>query len=72
MMSKFKVTDIAWDTDGADLPHDVPLNTEIEAEDEDAVADALSDKYGWCIASLNIEEIVETVPYSDDHLGINR
>ena len=46
-MPKFHATDIVWDTDDekVDLPDDVI----IEAEDEDAVVDALSDEYGWRI-----------------------
>ena len=51
-MPKFHATDIVWDTDGekVDLPNDVI----IEAEDEDAVVDALSDEYGWCIESCSV------------------
>ena len=57
-MPMFRVTDIEWDTDGVD-PSDLnlPIETVIEADDEDEVADALSDKYGWCIFGLNIEEM---------------
>lgn len=43
-----KVTDIKWVTDGAD----VSLPTEVEVPDnldDDAIADYLSDKYGFLI-----------------------
>ena len=47
------VTDIVWDTDGenVNLPDTVDVPAIIEDE---AVADYLSDIYGWCISSLRI------------------
>lgn len=48
------VTDIVWDTDGEDV--DLPEATRVPAIiEDDAVADYLSDVYGWCIRSLSIE-----------------
>lgn len=50
-----KITNIDWDTDGESiegLPTEVIINQHI---DEDAVADYLSDEYGFCIKSLSIE-----------------
>lgn len=50
-----KVTDIIWDTDGEDidnLPEEVNIPDDI---DEDDIADYLSDEYGWCVESFNIE-----------------
>lgn len=44
---------IVWDTDGEDvtLPNIVKIPDGIKEED---VADYLSDKFGWCILSLNV------------------
>jgi hypothetical protein len=50
---KIKTTSIDWDTDGEEV--DLPQVVELEVEDEDSIADALSDKYGWCISSLNYD-----------------
>ena len=50
-----RVYNIEWDTDGEyieDLPDEVELPDDIE---DDYVADALSDEYGWCIFSLEID-----------------
>ena len=51
------VHDIIWDTDDEeelDLPEavDIPKS---EVEDEDGLADWLSDKYGWLVESLDYE-----------------
>ena len=47
-----RVKNIVWETDGIDveelgLPTEVELPSEIDANDEDAVNDFLSDTYGW-------------------------
>lgn len=50
-----KATNIVWDTDGIsidDLPEEVIVAADIEA---DEIADHLSDIYGWCVESFNIE-----------------
>lgn len=49
-----KTTRIDWDTDGETFL-DLPQEVTIEVEDEDGIADALSDKYGWCIFALNYD-----------------
>jgi hypothetical protein len=53
-MKEFKCTYIDWDTDGEAV--NLPASVVIEAEDEDSIADALSDKYGWCVSSFFIEQ----------------
>ena len=51
-----KTTEIKWDTDGdEEVAASLPQQVEIEVEDEDRIADALSDKYGWCVFSVQIE-----------------
>ena len=54
----FHVTGIQWDTDGDD-PHDLGLSASayVFTDDEEGIADALSDEYGYCIQSFgNIRE----------------
>lgn len=48
-----KIKNIDWETDGevVDLPTEVDLPNEIE---EDEIADALSDEYGWLVNSFEI------------------
>lgn len=63
-MKLYHATDIVWDVDdvnpdGRDELAEtlgLPSSTFVYAEDEDAIADQLSDRYGWCILSLNMEE----------------
>ena len=52
---KFRATNIEWDTDGEDV--DLPSVDIVEADSAEEVADVLSDKHGFCIRSLGIEEI---------------
>ena len=52
---KYNATNIEWDTDGAEV--DLPTEDVVEADSADEVADVLSDKYGFCIESLEIEEV---------------
>ena len=50
------VTDIDWDTDGEPvegLPESVILDPSV---DEDDIADKLTDAYGYCVFSLNIDK----------------
>jgi len=58
-MKKYKATNIKWDTDGVET--DLPSETIFELEDDHDPAfdgaDALSDKYGWCIFSFDYEEV---------------
>ena len=52
---QFKATNIKWDTDGEDVEElGLPTELIIDADDEFEVADALSDKFGWLVASLNL------------------
>lgn len=55
-MKKYNVFDIDWDVDDPCDIEDCGLPTEvvIEAEDEDEIADALSDEYGFCVNSFSI------------------
>ena len=63
--SGYLVSCIEWDTDGEDeeyeadiemLPDAIYIGNDI---DEEAVADYLSDKYGWCVKSLLAEPVRE-------------
>lgn len=48
-----KVTDIIWETDG----YEIDLPTEVEVEDgldDDAIADFLSDTYGWLVIAFSL------------------
>ena len=63
-MRKFRVYDIEWDTDGeeVDLPSEVFFDLDDEEVEEDEngnniIADMLSDEYGWCVYSLQVEEV---------------
>jgi len=51
---RLRCTEIVWDTDGEDV--DLPTETVVEVDDDcgdEQPADALSDKYGWCVQSVN-------------------
>ena len=50
-----KATDIKWVTDGADvsLPTEVEIPKEIE-DDDDAIADYLSDTYGFLLEGFSL------------------
>lgn len=67
-MKLFHVTNIQWDIDGAyeaddfDVdPLNLPESLHVYADDEDSVADTMSDALGWCVLSLEIEEITEAI-----------
>lgn len=48
-----KVTDIVWETDGYEV--DLPKEVEVEdGMDDDAIADYLSDTYGWLVSSFSL------------------
>lgn len=48
-------TNIKWDTDGE--PHELPGIVDLPDDlEEDAVADWLSDRFGFCVFSLTVEE----------------
>ena len=49
-----KITNITWETDGLEpeelsLPTEVELPEDIDADDDDAINDYLSDIYGWLV-----------------------
>ena len=55
----WRVTEIDWDTDGNFISH-LPTERTImlhEGQDEDDIADILSDNYGWLINSFKSEQI---------------
>ena len=56
--TKYIVTDIEWKTDGNEV--DLPAACIITARDKNSVADLLSDKYGWMIRDLKIQELDES------------
>ncbi|MCA3266182.1 MAG: hypothetical protein ING19_08945 [Azospirillum sp.] len=52
-----KLTDIVWDTDGEDpedlgLPNETVIELDDEADPNMEGADALSDKFGYCVWSF--------------------
>lgn len=51
---KFKASNITWDTDGEEVEF-LPAEAEVECHSEEEVADALTDTYGFCIFTLDIE-----------------
>ena len=57
-----KATNIVWDTAGAviaGLPTEAVFELEDDAHMHYESADALSDHYGWCVLSFNVEEVNE-------------
>jgi hypothetical protein len=52
---KIKTTNINWDTDGHKV--DLPQQVVLEVDNEDEIADKLSDQYDWCIHGLAYEII---------------
>lgn len=49
---RFKVYNIHWDTTSdQEVFESLPQYVEVSVDDEDNIADALSDAYGWCIFS---------------------
>jgi hypothetical protein len=58
-----KATNIKWVTDGEDvtLPSEVEIPSQIEGDD-DAIADYLSDAYGWLVDSFSL-------PTDEDSFG---
>jgi len=58
MNIKVKVTDIVYDTDGEsdlDLPNGMIVEVDGIIDIESEVADAISDKTGWCVSGYNYE-----------------
>ena len=57
-MKRFSVFGIDWDCFADPSHYDLPTDSIVECDDEDMVADTLSDEYGWCINSIeSIEEL---------------
>lgn len=56
-----KISRIEWETDGVevDLPKEVDLPADIDANDDEAIANYLSDTYGFLVISYS-------VPMTDD------
>ena len=54
---KYKVTNIVYDTDGesVDLPSEMIVNVDGVIDIDQEIADAISDKTGWCVGSYNYE-----------------
>lgn len=57
---KVKVTDIVYDTDGIvspemNLPDEMTLVIDGSLDVESEIADAISDKTGWCVEGYNYE-----------------
>ena len=59
---KVKVTDIVYDTDGIvstemNLPSEMIVEVDGIIDIESEIADAISDKTGWCVEAYNYEII---------------
>jgi len=59
---KVKVTDIVYDTDGIvssemNLPSEMILIVDSSLDVESEIANAISDKTGWCVEGYNYEII---------------
>ena len=53
-MTKYRVSNINWDVDYAEDLNGLPTTCVIEALDENDIADALSDNYGFCVDGFTI------------------
>lgn len=53
--TRFRVSNIVWDTDGAPV-EGLPSHCIVECAGEEEIADTLSDEYGWLVKSFDIEE----------------
>jgi len=57
-MITVETTKINWDTDGdKKIFNKLPQKVILSADDEESIADELSDMYGWCIHGLDYEII---------------
>lgn len=63
-----KITNITWETDGeeVDLPTEVDLPKGIDADDDDAINDYLSDTYGWLTIDWQIRGRYEVYDCNDE------
>lgn len=63
MQRTYKASGIIYDTDG--IPAEcLPDTLTVTAENEDGVADAISEHTGWCVESINAIELV--IPTSEE------
>lgn len=54
---KYKVSNIEWDATKREIRvNKLPRNCEIEADSPDEIANALSDKYDFCVKGCSYEE----------------
>ena len=54
---KYQVSNIEWDATPREIrAARLPRNCEIEADSPDEIADALSDKYDFCVKGCSYEE----------------
>lgn len=58
-MKRYKAFDICWDTDGValELPDEALIELADDQDIETQGADALSDRFGWCVYGFDYEEI---------------
>lgn len=61
-VKSYCLSKIKWDTDGESanslgLPRSVVLKTAEEVDDDTFFADALSDRYGFCVEGLEYEPV---------------
>lgn len=65
----FLSVEVEWDTDGekVELPKKILIACDEEMyhnliDDEGGVADYLSDRYGWCVDNLSVDEMTKFNP----------
>lgn len=63
MQRTYKATGIVYDTDGVAVTN-LPDALTVTAENEDGVADAISDRIGWCVKAIKAIELV--IPTSQE------
>ena len=57
-MKNYYIYDIKWDTDDVEQSeYELPSNMLLECEDPDAIADVLSDTFGFCVETFNYDNI---------------
>lgn len=63
MQRTYKATGIVYDTDGVAVTN-LPDALTVTAENEEGVADAISERIGWCVESIKVIELV--IPTSEE------
>ena len=67
----FKTRSIDWDTDDDKEVFDgLPQQVTVDVENEDEIADALSDNYGWCMFGFEVDRLMEIKLSNDQVLRI--